>query len=539
FTSGSDTEVILKAYLEWGEQSLQQFIGMFAFVIYDKTADKLFIARDRAGVKPLFYYFKDDNLLFASELKALFVHPSFKKEIDGQSVVDFLRYGNIPAPASIFQNTFKLEPGHYMTVDLKTKHITTNKYWNVLDYYSQDKLKISEAEATAELKQRLEKACAYRMVSDVPVGLFLSGGYDSSLVAALLQSQTSSRIKTFTIGFSDAAFNEAHYAKQVADHLGTDHHELYCSYDDAKSIIPELPDHYDEPFGDSSAIPTILVSRFARKSVTVALSADGGDELMAGYERHAALLGLATKVKKLQPFTRKILGGGIKYAPPFVLKMFGKGDNTSKENLGKYADFLKGKTDLVDLIDLANQTALPSEIQALLTGVTKTREVFDKTAIRKLPSAMDQLLAFDYISYLPNDILAKVDRATMSVSLEGREPLLDQNLIEWIARLPDTFKLNNGKTKYLFREIVHSYIPKSIMDRPKMGFAIPLTDWFRKDLRMIFETYLNDKALGRHGFFKPAEVAQLLDGYYRGENFRFPLLWNILMFQLWYEKWME
>jgi asparagine synthase (glutamine-hydrolysing) len=539
FVSGSDTEVILKAYLEWGEHSLNEFIGMFAFVIYDRKKDRLFIARDRAGVKPLYYYWKNNQFLFASELKSFFEYPDFIKKIDQQSALEFFRYGNVPAPYSIFSDTWKLEPGHYLVVDMKSKVVSTSQYWNVLDYYKQDKLVISESSAKEELKQRLKKACAYRMVSDVPVGLFLSGGYDSSLVAAILQSESTEKIKTFTIGFPEAAYNEAGYAKQVADHLGTDHHELYCTYDEAKSIIPQLPYYYDEPFGDSSAIPTILVSRFARQSVTVALSADGGDELMAGYQRHISLLSLAGRVNRIPSTLRKTLAFAMRNSPEALLRLAAKGKYSTKENIAKYASYINGDIGLMEMIDLANQTAFPGEIQKLFQGEATERELFNRKQIRQLPTPLDQLLAFDYLCYLPGDILTKVDRATMSVSLEGREPLLDQHLVEWTARLPDAYKLSEGATsKYLFHQIVHDYIPRSVMERPKMGFTVPLKEWFRKDLRYLFEEHLDERSLRQHGLLNSKQLGIELKQYYEGQDFRFPLLWNALMFQLWYEKWM-
>lgn len=538
FVSGSDTEVILKAYLEWGERALNEFIGMFAFVIFDKTKERLFVARDRAGVKPLYYYWKNSQLLFASELKSFFEYPGFTKEIDQQSAFEFFQYGNIPAPHTIFLDTWKLEPGHYMIVNMKDKTISTSQYWNVLDYYKQDKLIIDESAAKDELKQRLKKACSYRMVSDVPVGLFLSGGYDSSLVAAILQSDSTEKIKTFTIGFPDAAYDEAGYAKQVANHLGTDHHELYCTYDEAKSIIPQLPYYYDEPFGDSSAIPSILVSRFARQSVTVALSADGGDELMAGYQRHISLVNLANSVNRTPSLFRKTLAFAMRNSPGIISRLIAKGKNNTKENIEKYASFISGDIGLTEMIDFANQTASSQGIRKLFQGKTIARDLFNKEQVKQLPGPLDKLLAFDYLCYLSGDILTKVDRATMSVSLEGREPLLDQHLIEWTARLPDQYKLCNGTSKYLFRQIVHDYIPASIMERPKMGFTVPLKEWFRKDLRYLFEEHLDGRSLKLHGLLNSKQLDIELKQYYEGQDFRFPLLWNALMFQLWYEKWM-
>ncbi len=538
FISGSDTEVILHAYQQWGDECVKKFTGMFAFAIFDEEKQELFLSRDRAGVKPLYYYQHNGCFLFASELKAFFAYPGFEKAIDPQAFRLYVQYTFVPAPYTIFKHTWKLEPGCSMRVDLKNGNITQQRYWDVLDYYGQPKQQIGDAEAKEALRQRLIKACEYRMVSDVPVGMFLSGGYDSSLVTALLQSGRSEKIKTFTIGFTDAKYNEAQHAAKVAAHLGTDHHELYCSFDDAKAIIPELPECYDEPFADSSAIPTMLVSRFARKQVTVALSADGGDELFAGYERHAALLSIAAKKDKIPAALRPLAATVLRNTPKKVLNKIFSG-NTSADNIAKYLDFLQGKTDLTDMIDFANQTAAPDTLAGLFTQTVSPVELFRKNEIRKLPGRLDQLLAFDYLSYLPGDILTKVDRATMHISLEGREPLLDHSLIEWIATLPDDMKYRNGVSKYLLRQIVHDYLPREIMERPKMGFSIPLVNWFRSDLRPLFDEHLSEKSLAQHGLLDHRQVAKLLNEYYSGDNYRFTLLWTLLMFQLWYKKWIQ
>lgn len=539
FKSNSDTEVMLRAYLHWGPDAVHKFIGMFVFIIYDKRTEKVLLFRDRAGVKPLYYYWKDDTFLFASELKSFYHIPAFKKELDQNSVYEFIQYSYVPAPNSIFKNTAKVEPGTFVTIDLRNKSIRHTRYWNVIDHYKKPVLKISEEDAREELEARLRKACDYRMVADVPVGLFLSGGYDSSLVAAMLQTGRTEKIKTYTIGFPDQKYDEAVHAKKVASHLGTDHHELYCTYDEAKSIIPDLPYFYDEPFGDSSAIPSILVSRFARESVTVALSADGGDELFAGYTRHASLMQLVEKAKNSSVVKNQVLAFALGNTPEFVMKKIARGKNVSSGNRDKYAAFLKGKIDLVDMIDFANQSTWPGTLDKLMNIRHAKREFFHKDEIREIEGDLSQLLAFDYVSYLPNDILTKVDRATMSTSLEGREPLLDQNIIEWVATLPAYYKLKNNRSKYLLRSIVHKYIPASIMERPKMGFTVPLVEWFRKDLKYLFDEHLNQSSLAKHGLINHDHLQQELNTYYKGNDFGFPLLWNVLMFQQWFNTWMK
>ncbi|MGH2553382.1 MAG: asparagine synthetase B family protein, partial [Chitinophagaceae bacterium] len=443
-------------------------------------------------------------------------------------------------PQSIFKDTWKLEPGFFISIDLSTKKITKEQYWNVLDYYQKDKLNISEDDAQAELEERLKKACEYRMVSDVPVGLFLSGGYDSTLVAAMLQSGRNDKIKTYTIGFPEKKYDESVYAAKVAAHLGTEHHEMICTYDDAKSIIPDLPYYFDEPFGDSSAIPTILVSRFARQEVKVTLSADGGDELFAGYERHASLLKLSAKYRSLLPLARKPFAYVLKNTPAFLFGIVAKGKNISPDNIKKYSMYFSGKLDIVDMAVHANQTSMPEFLMPFINHQINGHDGYFNTAgIRKVPATLDKLLAIDYLTYLPGDILTKVDRATMSVSLEGREPLLDQHIIEWVATLPEILKYNNGVSKYLLRKIVHKYVPAEIMSRPKMGFSVPLQKWFREDLKHLFDEYLHPDSLSRHNLVNTDRLQKELKKYYSGNDYCFPLLWNFFMFQLWYNKWVQ
>ena len=539
FTSGSDTEVILSAYRQWGTDAIHKFTGMFVFALYDTEKQIIFFARDRAGVKPLYYYWDDHVFLFASELKAFFKHPSFRKIINEDAVHSFLALTYVPAPNSIFKNCFKLEPGHILELNLSKKNFVKKQYWNVLDFYSRPKISISENDALIELESTLKTACEYRMVSDVPVGLFLSGGYDSTLVAALLQNERTEKIKTFTIGFAEKQYDEAVYAREVAKHLDTDHHELYCTDAEAKAIIPDLPFYYDEPFGDSSAIPTILVSRFARNSVTVALSADGGDETFAGYTRHLSLMNLSQKKSQLPEWVRKTIALGIDITPSFLLSFLLKGKNADRANLNKYRDFLKDETDLVDMISDANRTMHPKQLEKIVKAPAGKREFhFDVEDIRNLDGSLDRLLAFDYLTYLSGDILTKVDRAGMSVSLEGREPLLDNHLIEWMAVLPDQFKIRGAISKYLVRKIVHKYVPNSLMERPKMGFSIPLKLWFRKDLRYLFDEYLSKEKISKHNFLDFEELQKCLAGYYKGNDCVFPFLWSVLMLQMWYEKWM-
>jgi asparagine synthase (glutamine-hydrolysing) len=537
FATSSDTEVLLHAFDQWGDEAVHRFIGMFAFVLYNQQSKIVKIFRDRAGVKPLFYYWSDGLFLFSSELKAFHQHPSFNKEIDPDALALFLKYCYVPAPHCIFKNTYKLHAGHFLTLTTEAVNLTSTKYWDVNDAYVQPKLKISDSEAIEETEKILKKAFDYRMVADVPVGVFLSGGYDSSAVTALLQKDSSQRIKTFTIGFHEEKYNEAHYAKQVADYLGTDHTEYYCTVDEAKSILPTLPFYYDEPFGDSSAIPTILVSQLAKKSVTVSLSADGGDEIFGGYNRHPIIEKMHRTIGRIPQLGREAayqLSGLI--SPELIPIIKDKkliGQRYSKfrklireSNVNAY---LKNMCSVID--DKTLEKLLQDKINELET-------LFDEKSLNKA-AVLDQVLAIDYKTYMVDDILTKVDRATMSVALEGREPFLDQNIINWVAQLPNDMKIRNGNKKWILKEIVHKHLPKAMMDRPKAGFAIPIELWFQSELKEYFELYLSESYIAKQGVFNYSEVSKWLVQFKLGKKEYMTQIWNVLMFQMWYEKWMK
>lgn len=525
FLSNSDTEVVLKAYLELGIDSLSKFIGMFSIVIYDAAKKKVFLVRDRPGVKPLYYYFADGFLLFASELKAFHHFAAFKKEVDDKAVSLYFKYGYITAPYTIFKNTHKLPPGNFATLDLKDRSLTLTQYWNVLDYYKKPIVAIDEKEALDQLDSLCTSAFQYRMVSDVPVGVFLSGGYDSSLLAAVLQSNSANKIKTFTIGFNDHKFNEAHHAKRVASYLGTDHNEYYCTTRQAQDIIPSLPLYYDEPFGDSSAIPTILVSRFAREQVKVALSADGGDEIFAGYSRYDQMLRIHKVQNMLPRFLRK---GGAR----LLLSM--PGINMKQR---KIAALLTQKNVLATS-DLLSEHFLAEDIQELLQNTTLQAVSLNDHNSKAGLGVINTLLAADYTTYLPDDILVKVDRATMSTGLEGREPFLDHRIIEWAAQLPPELKYNKGDKKYLLKQLAHKYLPVDIMNRPKMGFGIPFGEWLRGDLKSLLLETVNQETLSRQEILNTRYVLKLIDEYLKGQVQNEWQVWLIFMFMLWWNEWM-
>lgn len=536
FNSWSDTEVILKGYKCWGKDVVHKFIGMFAIALYDREKEQVLFFRDRAGVKPLYCYYADGLFLFASELKAFHQHPHFKKEIDSNSLSLFLQYSYIPGSYSIFKHTFKLLPAHTLTLSLKTKTTAIEKYWDVFDHYNKPKLQLSDEEAINETDKVLKKAYEYRMVADVPVGVFLSGGYDSSSVAALLQSNRTEKLKTFTIGFHENEFNEAPEAKKIAQFLGTDHTEWYLTAKEAGEVLPLLPEIYDEPFADNSTVPTVLVSKLAKQSVKVALSADGGDEIFGGYN----------KFNQAEKFTHSIprpvqsvLSGAMSLINPAYIPYF-----SSKYNFTTRYEKMKliwQSKDPVQAVKYISQYITESEVRSFLkVPFDHCKTVFDeRDQLIQNNGITNHLLAIDYKTFLVDNNLVKVDRATMSVSLEGREPMLDQNVIEFVAALPSSFKIRDGVNKWLLKQVVHKYIPKELMERPKRPFIAPLMVWFREELKEQLRYYLSKKCLDKTGVFNAAPILKLRDSYLEGKKVNYQKLWQILIFQLWYDRWIE
>lgn len=537
FVTKSDTEVILHAYEEWGVKAVDRFIGMFTYVIYDEARQQLIAFRDRSGVKPYMYYWKDGLFMFASELKAFHQHPGFEKEININAVAAFLQHGHVPAPHCIFEHAHKLNAGYYLVLNMEAQTLETIQYWSVYDYYNRPKLNIDLPEAMEETEKVLKKAFEYRMVSDVPVGVFLSGGYDSSCVTALLQHGRTEKIKTFTIGMSEAKLDESPYAKKVAAYLGTDHTEYLCTDDDAKSLIPKLSYYYDEPFADSSAIPTMLVSRLAREKVTVALSADAGDELFAGYNKYEIYLQRRTRLSKmpkpLAKASRHVLKAVPVHAMPFV-----KNNHLFVNRYDRFTEMLKNPT-FSTIYALSSELFTQREIDAIFKHPIQKLETNYRVDKLK-PEFYDPLtymMAIDYETYMVDDILQKVDRASMSVALEGREPFLDQHIIDWVSVLPTHMKYRNGVKKFILKELVHKYIPKEMMERPKMGFAIPIMTWMKTSFRDIIDSYLNDDFITRQGIFDKKSIRHIVEGFYNGNHAQPEKLWYLLVFQLWYKEW--
>jgi asparagine synthase (glutamine-hydrolysing) len=538
FQTHSDTEVILHAWREWGVEAIRQWHGMYAIALFDEKKDELICIRDRAGVKPFYYYWQNDVFIFGSELKSLVAHPGFVKAINKNAVASFLQYGYVSHPHCIYQNTHKLQPGHLLQLSLSSKEVSIRQYWNVYDYYNKPKLAISLPEAIEQTEGILQKAFQYRMVADVPVGVFLSGGYDSSCVTALLQKESTEKIKTFTIGTTDNKMDEAPFAKQIAQHLGTDHTEYYCTPKEALAIIPELPHYYDEPFADSSAIPTILVSRMAREKVTVALSADAGDEIFAGYNRYDYISRYGKKIDSIPKPVRQVAVAAMSSISSESIPYF-----KHKQNFHSRYDKLKNllaDPSPAELLKNLSQVFSKKEIDQLFAQpVAELATAHASTELEAgYSDPLAYMMAIDYQTYMVDDILQKVDRATMSVSLEGREPFLDQAILEWAAQLPSGYKYLNGQKKYILRQIVHKYVPKEIMERPKMGFGIPVENWLTQELKPLVQEYLSDESLQAHGLFHIREVRSIITDFFNGRKEKHLKVWYLLMFQMWYKRWM-
>lgn len=538
FKTHSDTEVILHSYHQWGEKCVERFIGMFSLVILDKLKHELICFVDRAGVKPLYYYYTNEVFVFASELKAFHKHPNFKAEIDLDSVMSFFEYKQhtfIAAPKTIFLNTYKLEQGTMLKFDLKTRLISLSKYWSIEEYYNKPKTSLSYVEAKSELSLILESAFRYRMVSDVPLGVFLSGGYDSTAVVSILQNGMTDKLNTFTIGFEEGN-NEAPFAKNIARFVGTNHQELICTSKEAQEIIPLLPYFYDEPFADSSAIPTILVSQLARKNVTVALSADGGDELFGGYSSYRVLNNQLSKMDSVPPFFRKATGQICKYTSNLISNQ----DSVIKHRLQVLENSFHSSGVLQAFNFINHSSKLPDWYlkNLFVKEVASSKSIdFDKFSL--FESTIEFSMSSDYCNYLANDILTKVDRASMTVSLEAREPMLDHRIAEFAAQLPLEFKFDGTTGKKILKDIVHDFVPKSMMDRPKTGFSLPIYRWLQTDLSYLLDEYLNEKSLSESGLFNVGFVFGMVQDFRKDKFYYKPLIWKLLMFQMWYFKWMK
>jgi asparagine synthase (glutamine-hydrolysing) len=540
----SDTETLLAGIDIWGlEKTLKKLTGMFAFVLWDRRERQLSLARDRLGEKPLYYGWQGEggnaSFLFGSELKALLVHPSFNSEINRDAINLLLRHNCIPAPYSIYKGISKLAPGSLLSISLNDREPKIRTYWSAEDIASNgvnDSHKGSDEEVLNELELSLRQSIEQQMVADVPLGSFLSGGIDSSLVVALMQKLSNKPIKTFTIGFSEDRYNEAKYAKAVSKHLKTDHTELYISPEDAMDVIPRLSELYDEPFSDSSQIPTFLVSQLARQHVKVSLSGDAGDELFCGYNRYILTKRLWDKLSFFPVSLRRKLAAIVINIPPSIWSNFF--GFISQGNIGdkihKAAGVLEFSTvdelylGLISHWDKPEAVVVNStEPRTILTGNVSDLSYLDP---------VQKMMLLDLMTFLPDDILTKIDRAAMGVSLETRIPFLDHKVVEFAWRMPMKFKIRNGQSKWALRQILYKYVPKELIERPKMGFGVPIDSWLRGSLRDWAESLLDETRLLNEGFFNPEPIRQKWNEHLTGRrNWQYQL-WDVLMFQTWLEK---
>lgn len=544
----SDTETLLAAVAAWGlEETLLRCVGMFAFSLWDRETQTLTMARDRLGEKSLYYGWQGYTFLFGSELKALKAHPAFRAEIDRNALALLMRHNYIPAPYSIYQGIHKLLPGSLLTVSLQNRNAQPQRYWDARQVVADGlahPFTGTPDDAVEALDKLLRDAVAKQMMADVPLGAFLSGGVDSSAIVALMQVQSSRPIKTFTIGFHEEGFNEAEHAKAVARHLGADHTELYVTPQQALDVIPRLPELYDEPFSDSSQIPTFLVSQMTRQHVTVSLSGDAGDELFGGYNRYVMGQRVWDKLSRLPMGLRLALSRMITgvspeswnrlFGPIQTLLPMGMAQANIGDKLHKGAGVMAAKTpsDLYRL--LVSHWPQPTE---LVLGATEPPTVLTETGLQpQTDHFVHQMMALDLLTYLPDDILTKVDRAAMGVSLETRVPLLDHRVVEFAWSLPLDYKLRDGMGKWPLRQVLYKYVPKKLIERPKMGFGVPIDSWLRGPLRDWAEDLLGESRLRQEGFFSPAPIQQKWAEHLSGKrNWQYHL-WDVLMFQAWLEQ---
>lgn len=542
----SDTETLLAALRHWGvEKTLQRLNGMFAFALWDSREQCLFLARDRMGEKPLYYGNSGGCFLFGSELKSFQAHPHWQPKIDRDALSLYMRHNAVPAPWSIYQGIKKLAPAHFVVIREAGRQISEpHCYWNLAEIAEQQGVARqveSNTEALIdELDGLLRDAVNSRMAADVPLGAFLSGGFDSTMVAALMQSQSSRPIKTFTIGFHEQGYNEAVHAKAVAKHLGTNHTELYVTSKEAMAVIPRLPTIWDEPFSDSSQIPTLLVSELARKHVTVSLSGDGGDELFCGYNRYTQGYQIWRKLQLLPTPFRQLIGSLMQVFPGALLEaLLGFLPKHFQiphlaDRLPKLADVIRQKSAEGYYQNLISHWKQPDQ---LVLDATEPKTIFNRPEQHlELADFREQMMYLDSMTYLPDDVLTKVDRASMAVSLEVRVPLLDHRVVEFAWRLPLSMKLRYGQGKWILRQVLYKYIPKELVDRPKMGFSVPIGDWLRGPLRGWAEDLLDENRIIREGFFRPEPIKQKWNEHLSGKrNWQYHL-WDVLMFQAWLSK---
>uniref|UniRef100_UPI00404AAFBA asparagine synthase (glutamine-hydrolyzing) n=1 Tax=Flavobacterium sp. TaxID=239 RepID=UPI00404AAFBA len=537
FITNTDTEVILKAFDKWGLQCVDKFIGMFSFVIHKDN--KVFFCRDRAGVKPLFYYFNNKILLFASELKSIIECDLFPKEIDNSGLISYLKYGYIENSKCIYKDTFKLNPGSWMILDLESFSLKFEKYWGVENFYSLNKTHLNYSEVIEKTEDVLLNSFKLRMISDVPVGIFLSGGYDSNCLAGMLGSTNNYELKTFSVGFENYRFNETSISKLTSNHIGTNHTEIICTKSDILSSYNKISHFYDEPFSDISSIPSMIVCDVAKSSgVTVALSADGGDEIFGGYNKYINALNIFQRVKK------------YKFLPNEILDLFSKIsssllDQTSASYIKEHLELINKKIKLLNInqpekiLEEISLIFSYDEINIMLREPILLHSVNDQyESSESIVGILDKMLCVDYKTYMRDDILTKMDRAGMSSSLEVREPFLDHRIIEWVAMIPEEYKISSNLiTKSMLKDITHKYVPEEFLNKKKQGFGFPVLDYLDEVLNIEVSNYLNMDYIIRQNIFNPVFIENLVKRYKSNPSKYFKKIWVLINFQVWYNKW--
>lgn len=538
FLGTGDTEVLLAAFGKWGQGCVQHFAGMFAFAIWDMQINRLSLCRDRVGVKPLYYGWDGKVFWFGSELKALRTYEHWVPETNRQALGEFFQYGYIAGSRTIYRNIFKLQPGHWLDINLINPQPRIYSYWSLQDIVAQGPLDGSEEALTDQLEELLLSACQYRMVADVPVGVFLSGGVDSSVVASLLQKHANYPIHTFTIGFKDKAHDESVWARKIANHLGTEHTEYILDLNKARDLIPALPIIYDEPFGDPSGIATAMVSALAREQVTVALSADGGDELFAGYSEYHSMATKLSNISSNPPWLRSIVGHALHALPlSLMTSAIGKPGIPGITLPGR---ILRKLIKLRNILPDASRASvfhssilhfMPEEVDKLIGGYEDPRCSLDNY----MGVFEEQMTQWDFEHYLSDDILAKVDRATMHVGLEGREPLLDHRVVEFAFRLPIQLRIGVLGQKHLLRKVLYRYVPRELIDRPKRGFAVPVKAWLKENDGALVENLNKSNGLYSVGI-DPILVKREVDLFNKIGNNEMRI-WLLFVLDQWAAKW--